>query len=58
MAMRGSGGGGYHIRHSWGSNQLSAKVVSVVPTIRRGRPRTDGRNTKLLGIGLATSKKR
>jgi len=43
------------IRHSWGSNQLSAKVVSVVPTIRRGRPRTDKRNTKLLGIGLATS---
>jgi len=42
------------IRHSWGSNQLSAKVVSVVPTIRRGRPReTDKRNTKLLGIGLA-----
>jgi hypothetical protein len=35
------------IRHSWGS-------VSVVPTIRRGRPReTDKRNTKLLGIGLA-----
>jgi len=41
------------IRHSWGSNQFSAKVVSVVPTIRRGRPRTDGRSTKLLGIGLA-----
>jgi putative DNA primase/helicase len=43
------------IRHSWGSNQLSAQVVSVVPTIRRARPRTDKRNTKLLGIGLASS---
>jgi hypothetical protein len=44
------------IRHSWGDKQFSAKVVSVVPTIRRGRPReTPTRKTKLLGIRLASS---
>jgi putative DNA primase/helicase len=44
------------IRHSWGDKQFSAKVVSVVPTIRRGRPReTPTHKTKLLGIRLASS---